>query len=114
MLGITSHSKVPLRLATMAGFGLAALSLLVSLAYLAYKLLFWNQFRVGTAPVVIGLFFFASVQLFFIGLLGEYIGAVHTQVLKSPLVVEPERFNFQDPSSEVQGSGDVGSTNASA
>ena len=80
----------------MAGFGVAAVSLLVSLAYLVYKLLFWNQFRVGTAPVVIGLFFFGSVQLIFIGLLGEYIGAVHTQILKRPLVVELERFNFQN------------------
>lgn len=94
MLGITNFSKVPLRLATMLGFLTAALSLLVAVGYLIYKLLFWQNFAVGTAPMVIGLFFFASVQLFFIGILGEYIGAIHTQVLKRPLVVEKERINF--------------------
>jgi polyisoprenyl-phosphate glycosyltransferase len=94
MLGITSHSKVPLRLATMLGFGASALSFLVGLAYLIYKLLFWDRFALGVAPVVIGLFFFASVQLFFIGIIGEYIGAIHTRVAKRPLVVERERLNF--------------------
>jgi glycosyltransferase involved in cell wall biosynthesis len=94
MLGITNFSKVPLRLAAMLGFATALLCLLVALAYLVYKILFWNNFPVGTAPLVIGLFFFASVQLFFIGILGEYIGAIHTQVLKRPLVVEKERINF--------------------
>ena len=95
MLGITSHSKVPLRLATMLGFSMAILSLLVAFVYLIYKLVFWYTLPVGTAPLVIGLFFFASVQLFFIGILGEYIGAIHTQVLKRPLVVEKERINFK-------------------
>lgn len=94
MLGITNHSKVPLRLATMAGFGLSFLSLLTGVGYLIYKLLFWERFTVGLAPVVIGLFLFSSVQLFFIGILGEYIGAIHTQVLHRPLVVEKERINF--------------------
>lgn len=94
MLGITNHSKVPLRIAAMVGFGLSFLSLLVGLGYLVYKLLFWDRFSVGVAPVVIGLFLFSSVQLFFIGILGEYIGAIHTQVLKRPLVVEKERINF--------------------
>ncbi len=94
MLGLTNHSKVPLRLATMLGFALAFLSLLVSAGYLVYKLLFWQNFAVGVAPVVIGLFLFCSVQLFFIGVLGEYIGAIHTQVLRRPLVVEKERLNF--------------------
>jgi glycosyltransferase involved in cell wall biosynthesis len=94
MLGITNFSKVPLRLATMVGFLAATLSLLVAVGYLIYKLLFWQNFAIGTAPMVIGLFFFASVQLFFIGILGEYIGAIHTQVLKRPLVVEKERINF--------------------
>lgn len=96
MHGITSHSKVPLRLATMAGFGLSLLSLLVALGYLFAKLLYWDSFSLGTAPILIGLFFFASVQLFFIGILGEYIGAIHTQVVKRPLVVEKERVNFDD------------------
>ena len=94
MLGITSHSKVPLRLATMLGFAASALSFVVGLAYLIYKLVFWDRFALGVAPVVIGLFFFASVQLFFIGILGEYLGAIHTKVTKRPLVVERERINF--------------------
>jgi glycosyltransferase involved in cell wall biosynthesis len=94
MLGITSHSKVPLRLATMLGFAAAALSFVVGLIYLVYKLVFWQRFALGVAPVVIGLFFFASVQLFFVGVIGEYIGAIHTRVTKRPLVVEKERINF--------------------
>ncbi len=96
MLGITSHSRVPLRLATMCGFALSAISLLVSLVYLISKLLFWDRFSFGAAPILIGMFFFASVQLFFIGLLGEYVGAILTQVMKRPLVVEKERINFND------------------
>ena len=94
MLGITNHSKVPLRLATMLGFAMSALSFLIALGYLVAKLVFWNQFVLGTAPVLIGLFLFSSVQLFFIGIIGEYIGAIHTQVLKRPLVIEKERINF--------------------
>jgi len=94
MLGITNHSKVPLRLATMTGFAMAMLSLLVALGYCVYKLIFWDNFSVGIAPLVMGLFFFSSVQLFFIGIIGEYIGAIHTQVLKRPLVIEKERINF--------------------
>jgi polyisoprenyl-phosphate glycosyltransferase len=95
MLGITSHSRVPLRLATMIGFTLSGVSLIVSLIYLLLKLIFWYQFSIGTAPVLIGMFFFASVQLFFIGLLGEYVGAILTHVMKRPLVVERERINFE-------------------
>lgn len=94
MLGITNHSKVPLRLATMTGFIVAFLSLLTALVYFVYKLAFWENFQVGMAPLVIGLFFFSSVQLIFIGIIGEYIGAIHTQVLKRPLVIEKERINF--------------------
>jgi glycosyltransferase involved in cell wall biosynthesis len=94
MLGITNFSKVPLRLAAILGFGTAFMSLVVAFCYLIYKLVFWRNFPLGTAPLVIGLFFFSSVQLFFIGILGEYIGAIHTQVLKRPLVVEKERINF--------------------
>jgi glycosyltransferase involved in cell wall biosynthesis len=94
MLGITNHSKVPLRIATMIGFALSGLSLLVAVVYVALKLAFWNYFELGLAPLVVGLFFFGSVQLFFIGILGEYIGAIHTQVLKRPPVVELERINF--------------------
>ncbi|GHU08335.1 glycosyl hydrolase [Betaproteobacteria bacterium] len=96
MLGITTHSKVPLRLATMAGFALAFMSLLVAVGYFVAKLVWWDQFSLGMAPLIISFFFFASVQLFFIGILGEYIGSIHTQVLKRPLVVEAERVNFSD------------------
>jgi glycosyltransferase involved in cell wall biosynthesis len=94
MLGFTSHSKVPLRLATMLGFAMSLVSLFVAIGYGIYKLLYWYSFPVGQAPIVIGLFLFSSVQLFFIGIVGEYIGAIHTQVLKRPLVVEKERLNF--------------------
>lgn len=96
MLGITSTSKVPIRLATMAGFGLSLLSFLMAIIYIFLKLIFWNSFSLGIAPTLIGIFFFSSVQLFFIGLLGEYIGAIHTQVLRRPLVIEKERVNFDD------------------
>ena len=95
MLGITGHSKVPIRLATMSGFALSALSLLVAIGYLVYKLLYWDSLSLGMAPILIGFFFFASVQLFFIGILGEYIANIHTQVQKRPLVVERERINFE-------------------
>jgi len=94
MLGITNFSKVPLRLLTILGFACSLLSILFSAIYFFYKLLFWNNFSVGIAPLVIGIFFFGSVQLLFIGILGEYIGAIHTQVLRRPLVIERERINF--------------------
>ncbi len=94
MLGITNHSKVPLRIATMLGFGMSILSCLAAVGYLVAKLTFWYKFPMGTAPLIISLFLFSSVQLFFIGIIGEYIGSIHTQVLKRPLVIEKERINF--------------------
>lgn len=94
MLGITNHSKVPLRIATILGFAMSAFGFLLAVGYLVAKLAFWNQFRLGTAPILIGFFLFSSVQLFFIGILGEYVGSIQTQVLKRPLVVEKERINF--------------------
>jgi glycosyltransferase involved in cell wall biosynthesis len=94
MLGFVNHSKVPLRLSAFIGFFTAILSFLVALIYFIYKLIFWNNFEVGLAPLVIGVFFFGSVQLFFIGIIGEYIGAIHTQVRKRPLVIEKERVNL--------------------
>lgn len=101
MLGITSHSKIPLRLAAMAGFVLGLASLAVSLIYAVLKFMYWDMFQAGTAPVLIGVFFLASVQLFFIGILGEYVAAIHTQVLKRPLVIEKLRINFPEaPDSE--------------
>jgi polyisoprenyl-phosphate glycosyltransferase len=94
MLGFVNHSKLPLRLSAFIGFFMAIVSLLVALGYFIYKLIYWNNFEVGLAPLVIGVFFFSSVQLFFIGIIGEYIGAIHTQVRKRPLVVEKERVNL--------------------
>ncbi|MCL4529163.1 MAG: glycosyltransferase family 2 protein [Chloroflexi bacterium] len=94
MLGMTGYTKVPLRLATMLGFVVAAISFLVGLAYLLYKLVDWQNFSLGLAPVVIGLFFLGSIQLIFLGIVGEYIGAIYTQVMHRPLVIEKERINF--------------------
>ena len=94
MLGMTNYSKVPLRLATMLGFAMSILSLLTCLAYLGYKLFFWERFSLGVAPLVIVMFFVGSVQLMFLGIVGEYVGAIHTQVLRRPLVIEKERINF--------------------
>jgi len=94
MLGITNHSKVPLRLAAMAGFVIGALSLIVAFAYLVAKIIFWNELQLGLAPLLIGIYFFGAVQLFCLGLVGEYIGSIHTQVHRRPLVVEKERINF--------------------
>ena len=97
MLGIINHSKIPLRLSTFAGFGGSALSLLVAFTYLVLKLIFWNTFSLGLAPMLIGVFFFASIQLFFLGLIGEYVGAIYTQVQNRPYVVELDRVNFDIP-----------------
>jgi polyisoprenyl-phosphate glycosyltransferase len=93
-LGVVSYSKVPLRLATMLGFALAALCLLVAFGYLAAKLIFWDRFILGTAPLLIGFFFISSVQLFFIGIVGEYVGSIYTTARRRPLVFERERLNF--------------------
>jgi glycosyltransferase involved in cell wall biosynthesis len=97
MVGITSHSKVPLRLATIAGFSLSLLSLVTALVYLAAKLIFWYRYPAGVAPILIGMFAAFSVQLFFLGLLGEYVAVIHTRVMRRPLVIERERINFDDP-----------------
>ncbi len=93
-LGIVNHSKVPLRMATITGFATGVLSLLVAFGYLIAKLLFWQQFTLGIAPILIGFFLFTSVQLFFIGILGEYIGSIYTHVRHHPHVFERERLNF--------------------
>ena len=95
MLGITKLSKVPLRLVTFSGFAGSLVSLLGGVAYFAYKLMFWENFTVGIAPIAIGMFFLGSLQLLFMGIIGEYIGNIHTQVHNRPLVVERERLNFQ-------------------
>lgn len=94
MLGITTHSKLPLRILSLVGFSLAFISMLLAVIYIFAKLFFWNMFPLGFAPILIGSFFFFSLQMFFIGLLGEYIASIHHQVLKRPLVIEKERVNF--------------------
>ena len=94
MLGITNLSKVPLRLVIFFGFVSAFLSFVMGMFYLVYKLVFWNSFTVGVAPVVLGLFFLGSVQLIALGIIGEYVGSIHTLVLNRPLVTEKERINF--------------------
>ena len=94
MIGVTNHSKVPLRLMVICGFVLSFISLMVALGFLIAKLIFWDSFQLGLAPVLIGIFFFGAVQTFFIGVIGEYILAIYTQVRKLPLVIESERVNF--------------------
>ena len=97
MLGICSHSKIPLRIATMAGFMLSIFSLIVAFGYGVAKLIFWDAIPLGIAPLIVGLFFLFSVLLFFIGIIGEYIGFVYTKLVHLPLVVEKERINFRSP-----------------
>jgi len=94
MLGIVSHSLVPLRLASFLGFTIGGISILLALVFLVLKLIYWDSFPLGIAPIAIGLFFMFGILLVFIGLLGEYIGAIHTYVQKRPIVVEKERINF--------------------
>ena len=96
MLSFTSYTKVGLRLATFGGFIGAALSLLVALVYLVMKLVWWDRFPAGMIPVLLGIFGLGSIQLFFIGLLGEYIMNINTRVMHKPLVVEEERINFEE------------------
>jgi len=98
MLGLTSYSKVPMRLATTLGFTLGTVSLVVSIIFIFLKLIFWNSFGIGVAPILIGIFFFAAIQLFFIGILGEYIAAIYVRVQNRPLVIEKERINFTSDS----------------
>ncbi len=94
MNGITHHSKMPLRLATFVGFFMAVISIMVAFGYTVYKLIYWKSFTVGIAPLVIGLFFFAGLQLVFLGIIGEYVGAIYSRLFQRWLVVEKERINF--------------------
>jgi len=96
MLGIVKHSKFPLRLMVLTGFIISIISILFSIIFLLYKLLFWNSFKVGIAPIVIGLFFLSGFQIFLMGLVGEYILVILSHVRKLPLVIEKERINFED------------------
>ena len=97
MLGIINYSKIPLRLATFAGFAGAVVSFLIALGYLTAKLLFWRTFTVGVAPMIIGVFFIQSLLLVFLGVMGEYIGAIYTHMQHRPFAVELERVNFEHP-----------------
>ncbi|MCL2755267.1 MAG: glycosyltransferase, partial [Oscillospiraceae bacterium] len=95
MISFTSYTKIGLRLATVFGFIMSCTGLLIALAYLVLKILFWNNFPGGSVPALIGVFVFGSVQLFFIGFLGEYILSINTRLMKRPLVVEEERVGFE-------------------
>ncbi len=94
MTGFVNHTKLPLRLATFMGFVIAFLSFLVAIFYFRYKLCHWTSFELGLAPLVIGMFLLAGIQLIFLGVIGEYLGAVWTQVKNKPLVIEEERINL--------------------
>ncbi len=96
MTGLVNHSKLPLRMAVYFGFFTGFVSFCIAMIYLILKLIFWNSFSLGTAPIMVGMFFFTSVQLIFIGIIGEYIGAIWTQVKDRPLVIEEERLNFPE------------------
>lgn len=96
MLSITSYTKVGLRLATIFGFGASAISLLIAIIYLIYKLTHWYTFNAGQAPIVIGIFLIGSIQLFFIGLIGEYVLNINKRVIHRPLVVVEKTINFED------------------
>ena len=94
VLGIIKHSKLPLRIMTFIGFFTSIISIIIAVTFLFYKILFWNSFDVGIAPLVIGLFAAASVQIFLLGFIGEYVMTILTHTRKLPLVVEKERINF--------------------
>lgn len=94
MVGLTHMSKKPLRIVTMIGLIMSLVSFLIALVYFIYKLIYWNDFLLGTAPIIIGIFFLGSIQLACLGIIGEYIGAILTRVVKRPMVIEEERINF--------------------
>ena len=94
MLSFTSYTKVGLHLVTFAGMILSALSILAALVYLVLKLLYWDRFSAGLAPMIIGLFFLNAIELLFIGFVGEYVMSINTRVMNRPLVIEEERINF--------------------
>ena len=93
MLGFVNHSKLPIRISSIFGFLLSLVSILVAISYLIYKLIYWDRFSVGIAPVVIGIFFIGGIQLFFLGVIGEYVGSIFTEIKRKPLVIEKERIN---------------------
>lgn len=96
MLSFTSYTKIGLRLATFIGIFVGALSFIIAIVYLIMKLVFWDTFTAGMAPVIIGMFFLGSVQLFFLGFMGEYILSMNQRIMNRPLVIEEERINFDE------------------
>lgn len=96
MLSFTSYTKIGLRLATFMGAFVGTISILIALVYLVLKIIYWNDFSAGMAPVVIGMFFLGSVQLFFLGFMGEYILSMNQRIMNRPLVIEEERINFEE------------------
>jgi len=110
MLSVTSYTKIGLRLATFVGAGVGFLSILVGLFYFVMKLIMWDDFQAGMAPIVIGMFFLSAVEIFFIGFMGEYILSINERVMNRPLVVEEERINF-DVDEELEEHKDANQTN---
>lgn len=96
MLSVTSYTKICLRIATFFGFFCSAVSGLIAIIYLILKLVHWNTFQAGIAPAIIGLFFMSSIQMIFLGIMGEYIMNINTRIMKRPLVIEEERINFEE------------------
>lgn len=102
MLSFTSYTKIGLRLATFIGLGIGMISAVLGLVYLILKLVFWDRFAAGTAPILIGIFFLGAIQLFFLGFMGEYILSMNQRIMNRPLVIEEERINFRNEYEEKQ------------
>ncbi len=100
MLSFTSYTKAGLRIATIGGFIIGLMSFIIGIVYLVMKLVNWNGFIMGNAPIIIGVFVLGGIELFFIGLLGEYIMSINNRVMKRPLVIEEERLNFDEAEDE--------------
>ncbi len=98
MLSFTSYTKIGLRMATFIGFAVSFASIAIALVYLILKLIYWDRFVAGTAPILIGMFFLGAIQLIFMGVMGEYILSINTRVMNRPLVIEEERLNFSEKS----------------
>ncbi len=96
MLSVTSYTKIGLRAATFVGFGIALISVIIGIVYLVLKLIYWNRFNAGTAPLLLGIFFLGATQLVFLGIIGEYILSINNRVKNRPLVIEEERINFEE------------------
>ena len=95
MLSFTSYTKIGLRLATFLGMAIGVVSVVIALVYLILKVVYWERFTAGTAPIMIGMFFLGAVQLFFLGFIGEYILSMNQRIMNRPLVIEAERINFE-------------------